>query len=343
MARPSSALLAAGAAVFCLLGSMSTLGESDAAGCPVVDQPLLGRSCEVPGGFRVFLADGSWVFTHGLDPPPDGAFAYDLPLAPTAAGTTAACAVTDDEPQGSIVYAVPSDRADRFTTMRPQIQAMWQDAAARLWYTGLERGTAMRYRMHCDLLQAPFGLPSVAGIRLSTTTAQTNLGTVISDLQAAGLNHPFTKYWTWVDVGFFGGGVGTMAIDDQPYVINHNNIGGAAYAATWGHTGSSGAQVMMHEDGHNLGAVQLSAPHTSGGLHCNDGWDIMCYADGGPSSNYNPNVCSQNPPPGPPGPRFDCNGDDYFNPNPPQGSYLASHWNLGSIHNIYLAPGVTGT
>lgn len=78
--------------------------------------------------------------------------------------------------------------------------------------------------------------------------------------------------------------------------------------------------AALHETLHTLGAVQNDSPHTSGGWHCNDGQDIMCYADGGSASNYTTSSCSQEV--------VDCGKDDYFAPSPAGGSYLASHWNV---------------
>lgn len=88
------------------------------------------------------------------------------------------------------------------------------------------------------------------------------------------------------------------------------------------------ADVTVHEMAHTIGAVQLGAPHSTGAYHCNDEQDLMCYNDGGPKGSMQTQSC-----PSLDGSlgfysEFDCNGDDYFNPNPAPGSYLASHWNL---------------
>ena len=85
---------------------------------------------------------------------------------------------------------------------------------------------------------------------------------------------------------------------------------------------------MLHEVLHTLGAVQPSAPHFSGGAHCYEIYDVMCYTpkDGTPDVFLrNCEIIGAPPNPGKP---LDCGGDDYFNPSPAPGSYLAAHWNL---------------
>jgi hypothetical protein len=87
---------------------------------------------------------------------------------------------------------------------------------------------------------------------------------------------------------------------------------------------------MLHELTHTLGAVNPSAPHSTSYGHCTDGLDVMCYADGGTSAApYSSSVC-----PALAGSQagmtqtYDCGHDDYFDPSPTAGSYLATHWNV---------------
>jgi hypothetical protein len=58
----------------------------------------------------------------------------------------------------------------------------------------------------------------------------------------------------------------------------------------------------------------------------------MCYNDG-PATLLQV-ICS-----GPQEALFDCRGDDYFNPNPPAGSYLATHWNTARSEFLSASSG----
>jgi hypothetical protein len=80
--------------------------------------------------------------------------------------------------------------------------------------------------------------------------------------------------------------------------------------------------TLLHELGHNMGAVSPAAPNDSGAWHCFDHWDVMCYDDGGPyfgSGGRMVNRCgpiAYNTPDGHLAhlPRFDCGHDDYWSP-----------------------------
>jgi hypothetical protein len=92
-----------------------------------------------------------------------------------------------------------------------------------------------------------------------------------------------------------------------------------------------GGDIVAHELAHNLGAVQSTAPSTTGAGHCTDEQDLMCYTDesGAPMRE----VC---------GPEYasllDCNHDDYFHTNPPPGSYLDTSWNLARSQYLDRLP-----
>jgi hypothetical protein len=85
--------------------------------------------------------------------------------------------------------------------------------------------------------------------------------------------------------------------------------------------------VMLHEITHNLGGVQQSAPHSTPNSHCWDGRDVMCYQDGSTGSQpYTTSVCDFVG--GAIPQTYDCGHDDYFNPDPVGGTYIATHWNI---------------
>lgn len=118
---------------------------------------------------------------------------------------------------------------------------------------------------------------------------------------------------------------------------NWSGLGGDRWSATW--TSSYGfIWVDAHELIHALGAVNGGAPHATGKGHCWDGFDVMCYSDGGTSwrkavrcksavSHY----------------RLDCGKDDYFAVAPKPGSWLARHprWNIANSRFLAKTSPVT--
>lgn len=152
------------------------------------------------------------------------------------------------------------------------------------------------------------------------TGAMADFTATINALKTLGYNRTDRKYMIFGDAKVYCG-IGTFAGDDQPGSANRSNLG-----PSYGRSDSScwAASVAAHELGHNLGAVNNSAPNTSKAGHCLDEYDIMCYNDsGGLKTSV---VCTdkgfEN--------KLDCNHDDYFNTNPSAGSYLATHWNVAN-------------
>lgn len=189
-------------------------------------------------------------------------------------------------------------------------------------------GEADRYLMAAGNYHYRFLCNNGVVVVTPLKVAAQHLSDFVVAARAAGYKSTGRIYAAMGDGG--GGGTATMDSDDTPGLTNKNNIG-PAYSWT-GQTGSW--QVLMHEMGHNLGAVQNSAPHGSGRHHCWDEADIMCYDDGGsqiPNGEVQ-DICPTNQN------QWDCRDDDYWNAGVvPVTSYLFNHWNL--VHSEFLQKG----
>lgn len=285
--------------------------------------PGQGPSCPTAGGmWEVLLADASRVATHGPDPVPDGphvaaAFAERAPPA---------CADLPHEYAGVLLYVVPMDRPDRHAELEDELRDLMHRVNGLLRLESSEFGVALDYRMRCDLS----GQVRVDRVVLPTAAADTTFSTILNDLRARGYTSVFEKYWIWFDgqIDCGCGGQGTFRADHTLRPDNANNLG-PSYGVTYGYLSDHAVRVLMHENGHNLGAVLPGAPDSSGAGHCNDGQDIMCYGDGGPTSAYDGRVCTDRM-------RFDCHHDTYFNPSPDVGSFVSRSWNLGLPLNNWI-------
>jgi hypothetical protein len=295
-----------------------------------------GSICE--GGFRVDTK-GPVVCTHGPDPAPAGVDVREprsvaMLRAATfgtggqaTAGSTALVPCIGDGSSGNrvqVIYAHPADRPDRFAELRSLIATWAAQASSVFADSAAQTGGSRSIRFvtlpspDCDL--------AIANVTLSSS-ADDSFGNTINELHAAGYSRSDRKYMVFMDANQLCG-IGQIIPDDQPGISNANNgvpgtegSIGRTDTACWGQLGGRNS-VEAHELVHNLGGVQLSAPHSSGGWHCVDEYDTECYSD----EPYFPTmeiVCSSSEEA-----LLDCNDDDYFNTNPPVGSYLDAHWNV---------------
>ncbi|MBM6405163.1 RICIN domain-containing protein [Phycicoccus sp. CSK15P-2] len=172
--------------------------------------------------------------------------------------------------------------------------------------------------------------PTVTPVQVSASVIGDFSG-VNRELASKGYDRKDRKYVLWVDDKTYCG-IGGFTGDDSKSASNRSNFGpsyGRSDSGCWS------ASTAAHELGHNLGAVNNSAPNTSRGGHCVDEYDIMCYSD----APYNPPmryVCTDR--------AFDrlldCNHDDYYSAEPSPGSYLATHYNVAD--NTFLIRGDGG-
>lgn len=299
--------------------------------------PGLGSSCRSAGGlWRVRLSDGTTLTTHGPDaspaPQPAAYYGGDPASVTSATADDIACADTSVDRYLVLVYAYPAGQASRYGAIAPQLrqEAYGMSAFLNAESQAVDESQGKKLRLECD----GAGVPIVVEAELPTSAGADSFGTVVSDLRALGYGTSMSmsardRYAVYYDSGVGSGAAGTGHLfgDDSEGTSSLNNTGGL-FAVEFNWNGHPNWDVLLHEVGHNMGAVQDSAANSSGSGHCNDGRDIMCYADGGATSSYSSSVCGSED--------FDCGRNDYFNPSPAPGSYLDTHWNVAGSYNRFL-------
>ena len=276
--------------------------------------------------------------THGLDPEPQATTASVAQAAPAAADWCPNPApgpnqVDNGQYRYHAVYAHPADRPSRLAAVGAQLQ---QDAFGASALIERQYGRAIRFDIGTPC--GPRQL-DISAIRLPFTEAQ--LGTLAAERgtatfdaithalrsagygvaagnetreQLASLDH---NLLVWLDgpAPARSCGQGTALLDSARTESNLNNLGGKLAVIFRDGSDFCGADVVRHEIGHNLGALQPDAPNTSDGVHCNDAFeDTMCAFEapkikGGPFNGL----------------WFDYGNDDYW--DPPQGQPLG-WWTL---------------
>ncbi len=335
--RPARLLVLMAAPLAFVAGGPLPAGTSTAA-TPFCDTPVTvpgqGLSCPVAGGWLVRLPNGRTFLTHGPDARPSGPVASNNG-GPGASYSDPYCVQSSDYGV-QVIYAAPSDHTDRYSTVLQTIRDTVRQMNSRLNEASQETGgRPLSYRVVCDST----GAISVADEHLATTTSTADdWSSITTDLINRGYTSTTQKYLVFYDdpVASYCG-QGNIEYDDSLSSGNLNNRG-PSYAITYdAFSGCAGSHVPMHELGHNLGAVQNTAPHTSGAAHCNDGDDVMCYPDGGitqctTGGSECLNTCFDYE-------HFDCGHDTYFHANPPSGNWLQTHWNIGSTLDRFVTYG----
>ncbi|MEU4213247.1 RICIN domain-containing protein [Streptomyces sp. NPDC026206] len=200
----------------------------------------------------------------------------------------------------------------------------WAADADTIYFASAQETGGVR---HIRFVTGADCTPSVLSVEVPDS-ALAEFSATNSALAAKGFDRRDRKYMIFADAKVYCG-IGTFNGDERPGPSNLSNFGpsyGRTDAGCWG--GSTAA----HELGHNLGAVNNSAPNSSRAAHCTDEWDVMCYSD----APYYPtmrNVCTERGH----DERLDCKHDDYYNTSPQPGSYLATHWNVAN--NQFLMSG----
>ncbi|UCH26704.1 MAG: hypothetical protein JSV66_03385, partial [Trueperaceae bacterium] len=269
----------------------------------------VGSLCE--GMFAIQSQGENPLCTHGPDPAPDGVDVTNPPSlsamrSELSTSATAGIACIDDGVSGNriqAVYVVASDKTDRFDEVKPliegwaaQVSQMFIDSAAQV---GGESDVRWVTDAACNL--------DVQHVVLSPS-GDDNLSNTINEMKALGYDDPSRKYHMWVDARVYCG-IAQIYGDDRPGQENNNNgrytMFGRTDEGCWNQTHS----VAAHEIVHNLGGVQLSAPNATGGYHCTDEYDRLCYRDASDVvMTYDCASTNEG--------MLDCNHDDYYHPNP---------------------------
>jgi len=265
--------------------------------------------------------------THGPDPAPAGVDATQSvePLTTVSGSTVSSTNGIICDGDGvtgyriQMIYAHASDRADRFSLFNSSFKQYASNLNNIFVESGNQSGSPRSLRYVTD---ASCNL-SVLDVTLSPT-GDDNFSNTVGELKSKGYNRSDRKYVIWADSTIYCG-ISGLYIDSRPTQDNPNNSGpsyGRIDSGCWG--GKAEAHELMHE----LGGVQNDAPHSSGGMHCNDGYDRMCYADGGSTSHYTTTAC----PYAADDSHFDCGKNDYFSTSSsiPATNYLANHWNAAN-------------
>lgn len=270
--------------------------------------------------------------THGPDPAPDTVdvtrerTTEEIATASEAITSTGGSIECDSD--GAVgnriqaVYAVSSDRADRFSSLTDSLAGYAKKADAVFNNSAAKTGGVRHLRWVTNANADGTCSPSILKVVMSAT-GDDSFANTKTELKAKGLNRTDRKYLVWTDATVYCG-IANVSHDDRPTQDNPNNGGsssvlfGRVDTGCWGATASTEA----HEITHLLGGVQPSAPNGTYGFHCTDESDRLCYNDGSGEPMTYP--CSGGEA------LLDCNNDDYFHTSPPAGSYLASYWNVAN-------------
>lgn len=274
-----------------------------------------------------------------------------------------ACTDAEDY-HAQIIYARAKDANSRYEEMAPKLRSWFKSADGILSAEAKKFDVGANLKVLCEN-----GEISVTEVVLPNTAkfyggSSDTRGVLTRDLVPLGYDKKNEKYVVFYDGKASGcrkGGAAAPCISQQSEKgpddrLAEDNIynSGPDYAFLYavdesviqGYFGTSYEMLapilILHEYAHTLGAVQPSAPNAtkkeplSKQKHCTDsqtigkgGTDIMCKSDG--EGEVFGDACSGFYPF-----HFDCNNDDYFNPKPEAGSYLATHWNLGSSLNRFI-------
>ena len=269
--------------------------------------PFLGRSANGLAVVLASLAVSSTAVaqpaqrTHGLDPEP--------PATPSASAAQAgddqsgwcpnpspgANQVDNGEYRYHAVYAHPSDRPSNLDEFGGLLQRYSFAASAVI---ERQYGRAIRFdigtpcgrgQLDISTVRMPLTTTQLASLAAARGTA--TFDAVAQSLRFAGFGVAANSespeqlavrtenFLVFLDAPAPARtcGQGTALLDSDRTDANLNNMGGKLAVIFRDGSDFCGPDVVRHEIGHNLGALQPDAPNTTDGVHCNDAFeDTMC-------------------------------------------------------------------
>jgi hypothetical protein len=272
----------------------------------------------------------------------------------TAVDNVANAATPIAKPQFKLVYAYAADRPNRFAGWRDALQA---NMAVVQRFLAAQSGGTKGLRLDMGTSCGPkyvdiqsVQLPGARAAYADNFSAIANaVGRAVGNaggprnvvILADGLSGSTQEYGLGETVmGPSGERSGSANVHNRgglTSILFSRDGANAPGAVKWGWW----PEGFLHEMTHNLGAVQWSAPHSTQPPgqtnpqfgHCWQGADVMCYVENAGAAHAMQTDCSTLP--GAIPQNYDCGRDDYFNPAPTPGSYLATHWN--TYDNVFLA------
>ena len=254
--------------------------------------------------------DGKRLDKRGIAP----AGPYDVDAhAPWAASQYDGLTTAADQPDLTslptvhAIYLYPLDGVNRFS----QFAAMFQADARQA--TGLiaslyGRGVRFDERLGADSVSRYLDITVLRSAnRAKQLSGGKQFNLVYNELLSRGFTNPDKKYVVWLDAGSKYCGQAQLWQDARRSAVNYNERRTMAivyrpYTTDDPATGGfCRGRTLLHEVGHNLGALQRTAPNAFDGAHCDDSAeDVMCYrsetsVDTGPAA-------------------FDYGNDDYWDP-----------------------------
>lgn len=218
------------------------------------------------------------------------------------------------EPQVHAVYVHPANTTSRFPAYAAMFQADARQASALLQTLGRDIRWDLRQAepsAECEGgdLQATMLDITVFKSRYSAgKLSGGNQFSLVANELAAKFSDPNKKYVVWLDAGSKYCGQGTLYQDTRRLAGNFNNANRTTgivyrpYSTANSEGGFCRGRTLLHELGHNLGALQRVAPNAYDGAHCNDDDnDTMCYTS---AATFDSGGAAQ----------FDYGKDDYWDP-----------------------------